>query len=117
LNEVATVERKLGHLLGGNHLAERGVRRLQHDRGGGHFDGLLDGGRGERKINLAVLIHLQRKVLLLDFLEAWRTHLQRVDADGQKRQQIMARVVGLRVARDASPLRRGRYIGPGHRRA
>ena len=70
LDEVAAVQRKFGHLLGGDHLAEGGIGGFHRHRGRVHFDALLDGGGRELEIHFAMLVHLQADIALLRRLES-----------------------------------------------
>ena len=50
--------RQIGHLLGGDDLAQSGIRRLDRHGGGVHFHAGLDRRGGQLEIQLAVFIYL-----------------------------------------------------------
>ncbi len=96
-------------MLGSNNLTQGRIGRLHGNLGGTYFDCLGDRGGRERKIQLAMFIHLQPHVLLLDRPEALGVHVNRVIPDGQQRHEVMAAIVGFRLARNTCALRGGLY--------
>ena len=105
MDEVAAVEREVGDLFGGNHLAERGIRGFDGDLGGADLDILSDRRGVEREIDFALLVDLEPDVPLLGGLEALRLHVDGVVCHGQQRHEVVAGIVGPGFAGEAGFLR------------
>src|SRR6266478_891424 len=117
LDEIASIQRKLRNLLGGDDLAERRICGLN-----GHFRGAdfyLGGHRSWRQIEiqLALLIDLQANVFALHGLKTLKLHAQRVIRYRQQGDEIVPRVVGLRLARCTRALGNGLNRHPGDDRS
>ena len=70
MNEVATVQRQLRHLLLGDHLTERWVSGFNSNLLGADFDRRSNGRGVERKVDFALLVNLQPYIFLLGGLKA-----------------------------------------------
>jgi hypothetical protein len=90
LNEVAAVQRQIGNLLGGNHLAQGSVRSLNGYRRRRDLDAGLHGRWGELEIQFAMLVHLEPDILSRGGLEAWLFHLNVVIRHAEQGNNILA---------------------------
>ena len=91
LHEIASVQGKIGHLLRGDHLAQRGIRGLDRHSRGAHFHVGLNRGRIQLEIQFAMFVHLQPDVVSLGGLETLQFHLDVVIRHTQQAEQCTRR--------------------------
>jgi hypothetical protein len=100
LNEIASVERKLGDFLGGDDLAEGCGRGLDGDFGGIDLKAGAYGLGLESEIQLAVLVDLQAEIAGFSNFETGSLDLDREIANAEKRDEVTAGIIGRSIARD-----------------
>src|SRR6266478_2268675 len=104
LREIAPIQRELRNLLGGNDLAEGGIRGLHCHFVCYDFNRGTHGGGGQNEIQFALLIHLQFYILALHRREALEFHPDRIDGYRQQADDVVAHIIGLGFATCASAL-------------
>jgi hypothetical protein len=106
LDEVAAVQRQLGHLLGVDQLAEVGVAalKLHHGALAGDGDRIGDAGERKREVDGQRRLHFENDTGRLLGLKAAHRRRDGIAANGQLRHGEAAGVVGHHLAYRAGPL-------------
>ncbi len=100
LDKITSIQRKVGHFLGGDDLSKRGIRGFHRYMGGADFDRRRNRRRVERVIDLALLVNLQAKVFLLGGLETLGLDSDGEDRNGQQGDDVVSRAIGLRFTNE-----------------
>ena len=101
LDEVAAVQRQIHHLLGFEHLAERGGFRLQEGRFAHHFDGLLHIADFQSERKTQPVLDVQYDSVTNCAFETFGFHRYRIGPDAKRRCSIETFYAGTDPQHDA----------------